>query len=233
MVPGDPSHQRSLLAEGECELGPTGEAPLDQSEKFQDASEPDASVATVTTGDVGPSGPETWNRLGPVSTSSTAEPFEEFMEREWKLVVGLLYWLTRDWYAAEDLAQNAFAAAEHHWARVGGLEKPGAWVRKVAIHELRRWRRRGALEARALAQRFLNVYVEQVELPAEYAELWDAVAKLPRAQREVIVLHYQSDLGIAEIAEILRTSKGTVKSRLHYGRKTLAKWLGDVEGGSR
>jgi RNA polymerase sigma-70 factor (ECF subfamily) len=155
------------------------------------------------------------------------------MEREWKLVVALLYGLTRDWYAAEDLAQNAFAAAEQRWARVGSLEKPGAWVRKVAINGQRRWRRRGLLEARVLAQRFLHVYIEQVELPAEYAELWDAVDRLPEAQREIFVLRYQSDLDVAEIAEILGISEGTVKSRLHYGRKTLAKWLGDVEGESR
>jgi RNA polymerase sigma factor (sigma-70 family) len=163
----------------------------------------------------------------------TAEPFEEFMEREWTLVVALLYGFTRDWYTAEDLAQAAFAAAERRWARVGCLDKPGAWVRKVAVNGYRRWRRRGDLEARALAQRFLHVYVEQVELPAEAAELWDAVWRLPRAQREVIVLHHQSDLGVAQIAEILGIREGTVKSRLHYGRQTLAKWLGnDVEEGS-
>jgi predicted RNA polymerase sigma factor len=51
------------------------------------------------------------------------------MGREWKLVVGLLYGLTRDWYAAEDLAQKAFAAAERDWTRVGCMDRPGAWVR--------------------------------------------------------------------------------------------------------
>jgi RNA polymerase sigma factor (sigma-70 family) len=161
------------------------------------------------------------------------EAFEDFMEREWKLVVGLLYGLTRDWFAAEDLAQNAFAAAQRDWARISRLDKPGAWVRKVAINGQRRWRRRGELEARALAQRSLHVYAEQVELPTEDAELWDAVGRLPRGQREVIVLHYQSDLGVAEIAEILGMREGTVKSRLYYARKTLAGWLGDdVQEGS-
>jgi RNA polymerase sigma-70 factor (ECF subfamily) len=168
-----------------------------------------------------------------VGTSDTVESFEEFMGREWKLVVGLLYGLTRDWYAAEDLAQKAFAAAERDWTRVGCMDRPGAWVRKVAVNAERRWRRRGVLEARALAQRFIYVHAEQVELPAEHLELWDAVWRLPDGQREVIVLHYQSDMGVAEIAEILGITEGTVKSRLHYGRKTLAKLLGDHEEGSR
>jgi RNA polymerase sigma factor (sigma-70 family) len=160
------------------------------------------------------------------------EPFEDFMRRERKPVVGLLYGLSRDWYAAEDLAQNAFAAAQRHWPRVSRLDKPGAWLRRVAINGLRRWQRRGLLEAEALAQKFLMRYDEQVELPTEHAELWDAVRRLPRAQLEVIVLHYKSDLAVSEIAEILRIRDGTVKSRLHYARKALAKWLGDdAKGG--
>ena len=204
---------------------PMAETPAGETEKSGDLSEPGGLPGTVTNGDVGSSGQETCN-------PGTGESFEEFMEREWKPVLGLVYGFTRDYYAAEDLAQNAFAAAERHWARVSCLDKPGAWVRKVAINGHRRWRRRGELEARALAQRFLHVYAEQVELPVEHAELWDAVSRLPRGQSEVIVLHYQSDLGVAEIAQILGIRQGTVKSRLHYGRETLAKWLGhDIEGG--
>jgi len=166
------------------------------------------------------------------SSPRMVEPFEDFMRRERKPLIGLLYGLSRDWYAAEDLAQNAFAAAQRHWPRVSRLDKPGAWLRRVAINGLRRWRRRGLLEAEALAQKFLMRYDEQVELPTEHAELWDAVRRLPRAQLEVIVLHYQSDLAVSEIAEILRIRDGTVKSRLHYARKALAKQLGDdAEGG--
>jgi RNA polymerase sigma-70 factor, ECF subfamily len=154
------------------------------------------------------------------------------MRRERELVVGLLYGLTRDWYAAEDLAQDALVAAQRHWPRVGRMEKPGAWLRKVAINGQRRWWRRGLLEAEALAQKFLLGNDRQVELPTEHAELWDAVWRLPRGQLEVVVMHYQSDLAVVEIAEILGIRDGTVKSRLHYARKTLAEWLGDdVEGG--
>jgi RNA polymerase sigma-70 factor (sigma-E family) len=162
----------------------------------------------------------------------TVEPFEEFMKREQQLVVGLLYGLTGDWYAAEDLAQDAFAAAQARWSRVGRLDKPGAWVRRVAINGQRRWRSRRLREARLLAQQSPLVGDEQVELATEHVELWDAIRRLPRGQSEVIVLRFQSDLSEAAIAEILEIPRGTVKSRLHHARKTLARWLGgDVEGG--
>jgi RNA polymerase sigma-70 factor (sigma-E family) len=165
--------------------------------------------------------------------TDTAEPFEEFMKRERKLVVALLYGLTGDWHAAEDLAQDAFVAAQTRWSRVGGLDKPGAWVRRVAVNGYRRWRRRRLREARLLAQQAPLAGDEQVDLAIEHAEVWDAIRRLPRGQSEVMVLRFQADLSEAEIADILEIPQGTVKSRLHYARRTLARWLGDdVEGGS-
>jgi RNA polymerase sigma factor (sigma-70 family) len=136
----------------------------------------------------------------------TVEPFEDFMRREQKLVVGLLYKLTGDWYAAEDLAQIAFAAAERDWARIGCFDKPGAWVRKVAIRRQRRWQQRGELETWVLAQRFLGGRDEHVE-PAEHAELWDMVWRLPRGQLEVTVLRYQSDLGSPKSPRFLGSAR--------------------------
>jgi RNA polymerase sigma-70 factor (ECF subfamily) len=164
----------------------------------------------------------------------TVETFEEFMKRERRLVVALLYGLTGDWYAAEDLAQDAFLAAQTHWSRVSHLDKPGGWVRRVAVNGYRRWRRRRLHEARLLALQVPLAGDQQVELATAHAEVWDAIRRLPRGQSEVMALRLQADLSEAEIADILEIPQGTVKSRLHHARRTLARWLGnDVEGGSR
>jgi RNA polymerase sigma factor (sigma-70 family) len=65
---------------------------------------------------------------------------------------------------------------------------------------------------------------------AERGEEWrwvqQAVASLPLAQRVVVVLYYINDLPLQEIASILDIPVGTVKSRLHYGRRALKKQLG-------
>jgi len=45
----------------------------------------------------------------------------------------------------------------------------------------------------------------------------------------VVVLYYLNGLSLLEIAEALELPLGTVKSRLHYGRKSLKKNLG-LEG---
>jgi RNA polymerase sigma-70 factor (ECF subfamily) len=47
------------------------------------------------------------------------------------------------------------------------------------------------------------------------------VAALPIAQRVVVILYYVNDLSVQSISEIVGVPPGTVKSRLHYGRRQL------------
>ena len=56
-----------------------------------------------------------------------------------------------------------------------------------------------------------------------------ALEALPRRQREVTVLRYYLGLDVAQIAETLQISGGTVKTQLFRARKALAIALGDPE----
>ncbi len=60
-------------------------------------------------------------------------------------------------------------------------------------------------------------------------KLWQALAALPPAQREILVLRDYQDLSYAEIAHVLAIPIGTVMSRLHRARATLRQLL--VSGG--
>jgi hypothetical protein len=53
------------------------------------------------------------------------------------------------------------------------------------------------------------------------------LARLPDAQREVLVLRFWHDLPEAEIGEIVGCPTGTVKSRIHNGLARLAKLAGE------
>jgi RNA polymerase sigma factor (sigma-70 family) len=59
-------------------------------------------------------------------------------------------------------------------------------------------------------------------------DVWDAVSRLPRRQREVIALRYLAALSEREVAQTLGIAPGTVARSLHDARRTLAQALGEV-----
>lgn len=66
-----------------------------------------------------------------------------------------------------------------------------------------------------------------VEDPHFNVDLFRAVSSLGKKERLAVHLFYYEDLPIAEIAEIMKTKEGTVKSLLYRARKTLKAKLGD------
>jgi RNA polymerase sigma-70 factor (ECF subfamily) len=57
-----------------------------------------------------------------------------------------------------------------------------------------------------------------------------ALDQLPLPQREALTLYFLEDLSIDDIAHVLRVPSGTVKSRLHYGKQAIRKFLENGDG---
>lgn len=62
----------------------------------------------------------------------------------------------------------------------------------------------------------------------EVEAVQDAMDKLPEEFRTAAVMYFLNDFSYEEIAEVLDVPIGTVRSRLHRGRKLLQKALWDV-----
>lgn len=150
--------------------------------------------------------------------------FEVFYRSEYAAVVALIGVLTgRDGFA-EDIAQEAFLRAHRDWHRIGRMESPEGWVRRVAINLARsRWRR---LRAEATARLRLGSSSPKWHLdePRD-EEFWDEVRRLPRRQAQAIALKYVDDLSVADIALIMDAAEGTVRALLHQGRERLERQL--------
>jgi RNA polymerase sigma-70 factor (ECF subfamily) len=58
-------------------------------------------------------------------------------------------------------------------------------------------------------------------------ELWDAIAKLPKKQRLVVMMRITQDLPYKEISEITGMSVGSAKVNYHHAVGSLKKWLSD------
>lgn len=100
-----------------------------------------------------------------------------------------------------------------------------AWLLRVAINRAR--------DVRSSFWRRNKVSLEDhtAELTFDEpgtSELFEAVMALPERYRVPIHLFYYEDYSVREIARIMHSSEGSVKSRLSRGRKILKKELEEV-----
>lgn len=153
--------------------------------------------------------------------------FEDFFRREYRPVLGLALVLSGSHGAAEELAMDAFEKALRDWHRVGRLDAPGAWVRRVVSNSsVSRFRR---LSAEARAKLRLAGGGEPVLDGTQGVDVWEAVRRLPRRQAQVVALFYVEGYGRAEVARALGISEESVKTHLERARRQLEKELSDAE----
>lgn len=158
--------------------------------------------------------------------------YEMLVVRYQKAVIASALSVTHNQFMAEDAAQDAFVTA---WMKLNTLQegsKYGAWVRKIAkncaLNTVTRFHSYLPLET---VDNFdicddpkQNPF-EKYALSDENEELYQSIGKLPKKVKQIISLHYFNGLSIAEIADKMRISEGTVKWQLHDGRKRIRKEL--------
>ncbi|MFJ6670309.1 SigE family RNA polymerase sigma factor [Actinosynnema sp. NPDC091369] len=153
--------------------------------------------------------------------------FEQFVRAQSPGLLRLASLLVHDRGHAEDLVQTALLRTALRWHRV--LDHPEAYVRQVVVNLARdRWRR----AKRRVAEQPL-VDVTAPPDPGDHARrvvdqqvLQQALAALPQRQREVVVLRFFADLSVAETAQTMGTTEGTVKSQTHRALSLLRQALG-------
>jgi RNA polymerase sigma-70 factor (ECF subfamily) len=173
-----------------------------------------------------------------VALAVAGDAFDTFYRSEKPRVVAVVSSLTGDRAAAEDIVQEAFATAMRRWATVSGYDRPGDWVKRVAVNRaISRFRRRQS-ESRALTKLVGQSPDDDLARPPggpgdawDDDPLWSAVRRLPRRQAQAVVLVYVDDLSLERVAEILQCSVGSVKTHLYRARQRLAAELGTAPAG--
>jgi RNA polymerase sigma-70 factor (ECF subfamily) len=139
--------------------------------------------------------------------------------------------LVHDEQTSLDLVQETFIAAVRH---IGGLrddEKFGSWLFGIAHQKcIQRWRKQGREEVLLdeipeSADEFEGSPDDLLIRQEQEAEFMNLLNQLPLPQRSVLLLHFVEDFSLEEIAGITETQLGTVKSRLHYGKRAFRKLL--------
>jgi RNA polymerase sigma factor (sigma-70 family) len=169
--------------------------------------------------------------------------FDEFFDDHYAPVVRALALAVGDRGRAEDAAQEAFARAFRRWRTVEAMERPMGWVYVVAMNVLRREWRRSADHRSAAPGAGSGVCAwsaderlvggDHGQRVADTVSVRAAIAELAPRQRAVIVLRFLCDLSIAEVAEALHCSVGTVKSNQHDALRRLRVELDELDDDDR
>lgn len=161
------------------------------------------------------------------------ESLGELYDRYQRLVYRTALAITGDTDAAADLLQDVFLRLHRFADHVDPARPIEPWLYRMTANLAYSWVKRNNRWLRPLEE-FSDWLVsggrnspsELVEDHDEWQQVQKAVLALPLAQRLVVVMYYINDLPLQEISDILEIPVGTVKSRLHYGRRALQKRLG-------
>ena len=163
--------------------------------------------------------------------------FEVIYDRHGAPAFSLAFRIAGDRAAAEDITQEAFLSLWRTRARYDAARgSVRTWVLGIVHHRAIDSLRRNARHARRRAS------AEGIEDKQDASQVTDleairadearavrkAVASLPTEQTRVIELGYYGGFTTSEIAEMLGTPLGTVKSRMRLGLDKLRNELGEA-----
>lgn len=168
--------------------------------------------------------------------------YDQLVQKYREQVFSVIYNMTSNREDASDLTQETFIKAFQAIGRFKGKSSFFTWVYRIAINStmtfLKKRNRRRFISYENIDEEVSNTEIferltakNQTEKGALMGELQeklnDALQKLSLKHRTVVILHEIEGLEHAEIAEITKTSTGTVRSRLHYAKQQLQSYLKD------
>ncbi|MFL0377944.1 sigma-70 family RNA polymerase sigma factor [Paenibacillus amylolyticus] len=153
------------------------------------------------------------------------------------------YFLTKSAEQADELSQEVFIRAYSGIAQYRGDCSLKTWLLTITRNTTFTYRKsrffrsslwgetlpieteRGASSQRVMiAEQPAHPSAEMEVMRKEHIhEIWDIVLALPKKFREILLLNLKYELTTSEIAEMLKISSGTVKSRLSRGKDKVRK----------
>jgi RNA polymerase sigma-70 factor, ECF subfamily len=164
--------------------------------------------------------------------------FDELVYRYYQQAYNIAYRLTGNAADAEDLVQEAFLRAYRFFDRYDRSMPFMNWFNRILTNlYIDEYRRRGRLRTVSIDEVYSNEDGDEgttMDIPDsapdpleralsnEYREaIHEALQHLSPEFRVAVVLADMEGYSYEEIAEITKTSIGTVRSRIHRGRKQL------------
>ena len=171
--------------------------------------------------------------------------FNQLVQKYRQPLFSTIYNMTGNREDATDIAQEVFIKAFQSIKRFRGQASFYTWLYRIAVNSSITFIKR------AKKQRFINYEtIDETIVSSEILEYFtaktktekgallkelqeklnEALQKLSPKHRIVVILHEVEGMNHKEIADITKTSEGTVRSRLHYAKKMLQAFLQEYIG---
>jgi len=130
-----------------------------------------------------------------------------------------------------DIVQETFINATRHIGKLLEDSKFGSWLFSIAHQKcIQHWRNQRPDQAFDEIENDAGFAVEDdphelLVRKEQEEQFMRSLNELAKPHRAVLLLHFVEDFSLEEISTITGTPLGTVKSRLHYARKSLKKIL--------
>jgi RNA polymerase sigma-70 factor (sigma-E family) len=152
-----------------------------------------------------------------------AVDFEPFVVAQLPALLRYAAMLTNDRELAQDVVQDVLVRAHARWRRIGAVDRPELYLRRMVTNEYLSWRRRKARRATTLGRwgstLVITVVADHADGTVNRSALNQLLTVLPPRQRAVLILGYYEGRDDAEIARLLGCSAGSVRS---YRSRALA-----------
>ncbi|HEX6548712.1 MAG TPA: sigma-70 family RNA polymerase sigma factor [Candidatus Dormibacteraeota bacterium] len=160
--------------------------------------------------------------------------FGELYDRHFNQIYRFVYSRVREQAAAEDVTSEVFIKALRGIGRYQHTGRPfSAWLYQIAVN---------AIHDRYRSLRPVDDIDDQIGIAAggpgieeqallqdEVRRIWAVVEKLPVTQRTAMVLKFQEDMKIDDIAAVMGKSPGAVKLLIHRGVTRVRESAGAVK----
>ncbi len=171
------------------------------------------------------------NELMALAQAGVREAFAALVERHARRVVQICSRFANDPDIGAELAQETWVAV---WAHRGEYQLTGKFI--VWLITAARNRCRNCLRANEVARRYAHAAAalgtatspDQIDVLLQEERrrrVRDALARLPAAMREALLLRYAEELRYDEMAEVVQVGESTLRSRVYHGLRLLRNLL--------
>lgn len=164
------------------------------------------------------------------------QAFEEVFRDTNKGIYNFLLNLSSDRELSADLTQETFIRAFRSIKSLKNKDALISWIHRIALNLYRDEMKKSKPQIESMDKDDMEItdYSNDPEKITTESELQnivkDAIQSLPEIHRAVVTMHHIEGMDIENIAKVLKTSNGTIMSRLARARESLRRKLAFYEG---